>query len=442
MIVLDAILLILSTILSTGFALVVRPRRRELVCWAVAYACLLVGVSLFGLRSLIPDFISIVIGNTLIFLFFADIVIGIDFFRGRKPRIKAAMSGVAVAFGYFFWFGIVAPNLTFRFVFYSLFIATASIMGAVAIARGADKSIAIVSRMTGGTLVCIALVNLSRLYFGSSGLPADIMDAAAWEGAVQAVSGTLVMILCFALLLLHERRESERLALAARDRELLVREMAHRTKNDLALVDSLISIERESLASGRGSGGGDRVSARLDALRDRIRCLADAHDRLSRSDEPGVIKLDEYLDVVASALPAKPGVVVERDFAPVATSFGLAAPLGLAMNELATNALKHAFPEARGGTVRLSLRATSGKDGGLEAVLEVRDDGKGVSWPPESPGLGAMIVDSFAHKLGGKLEYSFEGGSVFRLSFAIPPEQLRGAGSAARSASRATRSSL
>ena len=63
----------------------------------------------------------------------------------------------------------------------------------------------------------------------------------------------------------------------------------------------------------------------------------------------------------------------------------------------------------------------------LHRMLEVRDDGKGASWPAERPGLGSMIIESFARKLGGRLDYSFEGGSVFRLSFVIPAEQTRGA---------------
>jgi two-component sensor histidine kinase len=129
--------------------------------------------------------------------------------------------------------------------------------------------------------------------------------------------------------------------------------------------------------------------------------------------------------VIASSLPARPGIEIERDFKPTTASFGLAAPLGLAMNELATNALKHAFADGERGTLRLSLWTEAAEGGAVAAVLEVRDDGKGASWPPERPGLGSLIIESFAGKLGGRVDYSFEGGSVFRLSFAIPPEQSR-----------------
>jgi two-component sensor histidine kinase len=427
MVVLDAVLLLLSTILAGGFALVVKPRRREIVWWAHAYAALFLGVCLFGLRGLIPDFLSIVAANTLIISFFACVVLGIDCFRGRKPRYWLLAATAGIAFAWFLAFGLVWPSLPYRFVAYSVSIAALSIVGAVSIIGGAGGGARAVQAIAVGILSCVALLNLSRLYFGSGGLPEDIMDAATWEGLIQAASGTLVTILCFTLLLMHERRENQELARAARDKELLVREMAHRTKNDLALVDSLISLERDALISGdRRDERGEGIADRLEALRDRIRCVSDAHDRLSRSEDLGVIRLDGYLEAIASSLPARPGIEVERDFDPAVASFGLAAPLGLAMNELATNALKHAFPEGSGGRVRISFKTRAAEGGGVAAILEVRDDGKGASWPLERPGLGAMIVESFARKLGGDLDYAFDGGSVFTLSFVIPPEQALG----------------
>jgi two-component sensor histidine kinase len=428
MVVLDAILLVLSFILTAGFALIVKPRRRELVSWALGYASLLAGVVLFGLRDLIPDILSIVFANTLIISFLAFVVVGIDYFRGRKPRFALLGSTVALVFLWFLAFGIAWPMLPYRFTFYNLAVAALSVAGALSIVKGAGRGSHAVQAMAVGILSCVALLNLSRLYLGSGGLPEDIMDSATWEGLIQAASGTLITILCFTLLLMHERRENQELARIARDKELLVREMAHRTKNDLALVDGLISLERDALTDGeRGDDRVEGVAGRLDALRERIRCVADAHDRLSRSEDLGVIRLDGYLEAIASSLPTRPGIEVERELDPAVASFGFAAPLGLAMNELATNALKHAFPEGSGGRVRISFKTSAAEGGGVAALLVVRDDGVGAAWPPEKPGLGAMIVESFARKLGGKLDYAFDGGSVFTLSFVIPPEQARGA---------------
>jgi two-component sensor histidine kinase len=424
LIALDALLLLLATILTIGFATVVKPRRRELVTWAAAYTQLLVGVSLFSLRGRIPDFFCIVLANMLILSFFALIVVGADYFHNRRPRYSLIIGSAVLAFVWFSWFTFFMPRYTPRFVFYNIFVVVISILGAISIAKDARPSLAPVSRIAASFLLCLALVHIVRMYFGFVYLPSDILVSGLWEGVLQTIAGFLTTVLSFALLILHERRENDELSRYAHERELLVREMAHRTKNDLAMVDSLISLERDTLKKREGDPldiiG---LSSLLDALRERIRCIAEAHDRLSRSDDPGRVRVDEYLEVVASALPVKPEITIERDLEAVEVPFSLAAPLGLVMNELATNSLKHAFAEASPGLIRITLKNFVGSEGCRHATLEVRDNGRGVSWPPERPGLGTMIVEAFTQKLKGSLQYSYENGSVFRLSFEVPPNR-------------------
>jgi two-component sensor histidine kinase len=148
--------------------------------------------------------------------------------------------------------------------------------------------------------------------------------------------------------------------------------------------------------------------------------MARAHERLSLSKELGSVRLDEYLEAVAEGLPSRPGVLVQRDFAAAEVPFSLASPLGLVMNELATNALKYAFPEGRVGKISLALRVER-KGDEKKLRLEGADDGVGTSWPPKKPGLGFVIVESFAKQLDGRLDYSSAGGSSFSLSLAAGP---------------------
>jgi two-component sensor histidine kinase len=419
MIFLDGVLLLMVTILMIGFALIVKPRRRELGIWSAAYASLFVGAVLFALRGYIADILSVVVGNTLILAFYPLLNGGIDVFRGRKPRWKLAAAVVAAVALWFFWFGMVRPSLPMRFGLYSAFTIGACAGGCFAVARRPDPRLAAVSRITAAILGCIGLANLVRLYFGYRGLPPDIMDSSAWEGVVQTVAGTLVTILGFALLFLHAQRVNQELAAAVNDRELLLRETAHRTKNDLALVESLISLEQRVLESARAFGPEGGV-ARLESLRDKIRCMTLAHDRLAHSEKPGSVRLDEYLEAVAAGLPNRAGLLLERDFATVEAPFFFAAPLGLAMNELATNAVKYAYSEDEGGTIWLSLRLNGRAESSRAAILEVRDAGVGSSWPPAKPGLGSAIVEALTAKLSGRMSYAFDGGSVFSLSFDLP----------------------
>jgi two-component sensor histidine kinase len=422
MVVVDGILLLMVSILMAGFALVVKPRRRELAFWCAAYLCLFAGAVLFALRGFIPNFWSVVVGNTCILGFYPLLNGGIDIFRGRRPMWKLAAAVIAFVAAWFFWFGIVHPSLPIRFAMYGAFTIGACLGGSFSVARKPDRRLASVSRITAAIYGSIALVNAARLCFGAGGLPRDIMDDSTWDAFIQTLQGVLLTVLSFALLFLQAERGNQELAAAVSDRDLLLREMAHRTKNDLALVDSLISLEQGAFESSCLSDPEIGV-ARLESLRDKIRCMTLAHDRLAHSDKPGSVRLDEYLEAVAEGLPNRPGIVIERDFAALEAPFTFAAPLGLAMNELATNALKYAYPAGEGGGIRLSLRPAEGAEAGKAAILEVRDWGAGTTWPPVRPGLGSAIVEALASKLKGAMSYAFEGGSVFRLTFSLPPRQ-------------------
>jgi two-component sensor histidine kinase len=397
------------------YALALRRDGRGAGLWAAGYCLLLVGLILVALRGIIPDLFSILFGNLFLLSSPMLILAGIRQYRGRHtpwPCIAGACGAVLLWVGFFTY---ILPSTLARLCFFDLSVIAFGAAGAVEIGRKPSPELRVLSRVAAALLLGLASAYLARLLLALlAGAPAELMGAGTAEAAILILGGAMMAGLALALILLHSSILTERLAAASRDNALLVREMAHRTKNDLALVDSLISIEE------RSRGGGDPIgSARLGALRERIRCLAQAHDRLSRSEDPGRVRLDEYLSVIAEGLPGGLGVRVEMDFARISAPFSFASPLGLAMNELATNALKHAFPEGSGGSIRLSLRLLPGSS---SAELEVRDDGVGASWPPERPGLGTLIVQSFASKIGASIAYDFEGGSVFKLRFDLPSE--------------------
>jgi two-component sensor histidine kinase len=411
------------SIILGSFAATARPRRAELALWASAYACLVAASISLALRGYIPPFYSIVLGNVAIYAFFLLVIAGIRRFRGEAPRWILSAAFLLAGFAWNAYFSLLRPALMPRFFFYTVITAALSGYAAFLLAWKPREGVAFASRISALPLALICLLSLLRIACAFGGLPAEIMAAKPWDIAIQAANGVLVSVLAFTLLLLHSARLTEELASSARERELLLRKMAHRTKNDLALVDSLISLEQRSYE--RALAAGEGREPRLDALRERIRCMAEAHDRLSKSETPGTVRLDEYLDAIADGLPLPPGIEIERGFAPVSAPFAYAAPLGLLMNELATNAIKHAFPEGGPGRIRLGLRLLAGASGapGAALSLEVADDGVGTAWPPEKPGLGSMIAEAFARQLGGSLACSREGGSAFRLDFELPPAE-------------------
>jgi two-component sensor histidine kinase len=406
---------LLVAVLLGAFALSAKPHKRELFLWAEAYAMLLIGTLFIFLRGLVPDFVSIVLGNYFILGFLFFILAGIMYFRGKAPPWPLIAGAGAVIAAWMSWFTFARPDLLLRLVFYELVVVAVGSAAAFQIGRKPAPGLALASRLAAAILAAIAAVNLARLVLVLAlGYPADFMESGSWDAFMLVIIGGLVAVLFIALIILHLSALNAELAASARDRALLVTEMAHRTMNDLAIVDSLISIEELSRAPLDPAG-----SARLGSLRERIRCLGVAHERLSRSADPGMIRLDEYLSALALGLPGHDGVSVTTDFAEATIPFAHAAPLGLAMIELAANAFQHAFPDGRGGRLSLALRV--GKSSGrATAELVVRDDGVGTSWPPLAPGLGTMIVQSFASRIPAEVAYSFEGGSAFTLRFELP----------------------
>jgi two-component sensor histidine kinase len=421
-ILVSAFVILLVAALMCAYAASVRPRRKEVEAWAAAYLFLLAGSALAALRGAIPDFLSIVLSNPLLIGFFAAIRVGIFRFQELRPRWTLVWAAAAAIAAWAAFFTYAVPSFPARFYFFSGAIAALSLWSAFSLFRQLAPALAAVSRFSAAILACVGLLELARVALALAlGLPPGLMENPGWDAVIQAAVAVLLSVLALTLILLRTEKLNAELAEAVRERELLLREMAHRTKNDLALVESLIALEqgpREGEET--GAGPDESYSDRIGTLRERIRCIADAHDRLSRSERAGTVRLDEYLQAVADGLPARAGISIALSFEPVVAPFSKAAPLGLAMNELATNALKHAFPSGR-GAIYLSLRAGDPAEGEGRYVLEVRDDGKGASWPYERRGLGGTIVEAFVAKLGGTMGYAFDGGSVFRLSFEIAP---------------------
>lgn len=176
---------------------------------------------------------------------------------------------------------------------------------------------------------------------------------------------------------------------------LLLDELAHRTKNDLAIISSAITLQRNASPDAA-------VRKALDAANARVLVVARAQERL-RGDKAGSrVDLGAYVSDLCNDL----GDLL-RDVRPIAvrvTSPNLLVPtalavnVGLIVNELVTNSLKYAFPPDRGGTVTVNVAAEPG-----QLVVEVRDDGVGCD-DFEKAGLGSKLVKLLAKQLEGTVE--------------------------------------
>lgn len=206
----------------------------------------------------------------------------------------------------------------------------------------------------------------------------------------------------------ERRRVAERLEASLREQNTLFRELHHRVKNNLQVVGSLLRLQ------GRfASEPGARLL--LEQAQDRIHSIALVHEMLYASDHLSTIDLAAYLRELTSRIAAgagRPEVALSVDAVPVVVSVEHAVPLGLVVNELVGNALKHAFPGGRAGTVRVRLART-----GAEVAVEVVDDGVGTTGPAR---MGSQLVRTLARQLSATLTSAGPPGTRVSLTLELP----------------------
>jgi two-component sensor histidine kinase/CheY-like chemotaxis protein len=213
------------------------------------------------------------------------------------------------------------------------------------------------------------------------------------------------------------KRERDRLAQSVAEKEILIKEVHHRVKNNLQVIASLLRLQADAVADKGKDTGADRAVA--DALRrsqHRVESMAQIHEQLYQSSV-GQVELARQAGMLLSHLldaygvDSEPGaarVVGRVEIAPLAPGAPLvlgvnaAIPTGLILNELISNALKHAFVDGRAGVLTISGGVCAGS-----VVIEVRDNGVGV---PEDVdirnprSLGLQIVGILTRQLKGAVE--------------------------------------
>ncbi len=175
----------------------------------------------------------------------------------------------------------------------------------------------------------------------------------------------------------------------------LRQEIDHRVKNSLQSLSSLTRVEAAMSSN-------DAVKSALKSLETRINTIALVHDHLYRTGAVATVELSGYLDSLADYLrQITPETVrIDSDFCKGEVASRKAAALGMLMNEVVSNALKHGFPEDRGGTIRLETRRLD--DGRIRFTGS--DDGVGAMTSPDGPGIGMKIAQAVSAQLGGALE--------------------------------------
>jgi two-component sensor histidine kinase len=212
-------------------------------------------------------------------------------------------------------------------------------------------------------------------------------------------------------------RSRDELAASLAEKDVLLAEVHHRVKNNLQVISSLIQMQARRV-------GDKAVAAALTECRGRVNAIALIHEKLYEEKDVGKLGFGSYVrslvDGIVRATHA-PTQLVRLDVSvpDLHVAVERAIPCGLLLNELVTNALEHAFPDGRPGTLRVELR----EEAGGRVVLGVSDDGIGLPAdlePAQSPSLGLRLVSALTSQLKAKLnvERRAGGGTKFELVLA------------------------
>ncbi len=216
-----------------------------------------------------------------------------------------------------------------------------------------------------------------------------------------------------------ERTRAEaRLQTSLREKEVLLREIHHRVKNNLQVVSSLLSLQARQVTDAVGL-------AMLQDSQNRLRSMALIHEKLHESAEIACVDFGDYIrslmaSLMASYSGASASVAVVIDVAPdLQLDIDTAVPCGLIINELISNALKHAFVDGRPGTLWTSVSRIADQ----ELELVVRDNGVGLPVDVQelaTRSLGLRLVNRLVRQIKGTLEMDSSEGARFRVVFPYP----------------------
>jgi PAS domain S-box-containing protein len=213
----------------------------------------------------------------------------------------------------------------------------------------------------------------------------------------------------------ERKRAEETIKVSLKEKEVLLREIYHRTKNNLQVVCSLLKLQSVRFSDPQLLGAFEDTG-------NRIRSMALVHEKLYQSKDLSHIDLKDYIKDLANFLLSNyqteyGKISLHLDLHSVIVSIDAAMPCGLMINELVSNAIKHAFPGERKGMISIFLNST--QDGDIE--LRVADDGVGLPpeldvWNTDSLGL-KLAINLATSQLQGKLAIRREHGTEFRLLF-------------------------
>jgi len=213
--------------------------------------------------------------------------------------------------------------------------------------------------------------------------------------------GETTLIIEVSLDITDRKKAEEAIKQSLQEKEILLKEVHHRVKNNLQVISSILNLQSTLLTD-------PQARAAIRECQHRIKSMAMVHEKLYRAGDLARIDLAGYLSSLARSIFLEHQLNSDRiklhlEIESVDLDLNVAVPLGLILNELITNAFVHAFPTGREGNIWVSFKKRP------DDLVELRVKDDGVGFPPgldfkKSESLGLVIINTLVEQIGGQLE--------------------------------------
>lgn len=235
------------------------------------------------------------------------------------------------------------------------------------------------------------------------------------ESELKNMKGEVVGTVSVASDISDRKKHEEEIKSSLKEKEVMLAEIHHRVKNNLALISGLLQLQSFNVEN-------KEVVKALSDSQSRIQSIALVHEMLYESESLAYIKYDKYVNDLLQAINSMNlnndrNISITTDVESISMTINQAIPCSLLLNELVVNAYKHAFSEQDTGVISVKLK----KEADI-VNMTVSDNGKGFDIKKfnESDTLGVKLINTLAHQLNGEFEILQNGnmkGSMFKLTF-------------------------
>jgi two-component sensor histidine kinase/PAS domain-containing protein len=210
----------------------------------------------------------------------------------------------------------------------------------------------------------------------------------------------------------EQKRIKEQTGASLKEKELLLGEIHHRVKNNLAIISALINLQIENLKD-------DDSKIIFEETKDRIYSMALIHNQLYQNKSFAQIEFAQYITnfclYLSKSYQTNPNIELILKTEPVFLDIKTAIPCALILNELITNAFKHAFKNQSSGKIEIGLKKQE-----KQVNFYVSDTGAGMdNIQLQASSMGMSLITSLIDQIDGKLEYKNQNGSIFLITFFV-----------------------